>query len=53
MKDRLIKRERDSTIAAENNSTSVTAGERGDGELAQRKRIMRESEKPRDGLVKA
>lgn len=32
MKDRLIKRERDSTIAAENNSSmSVTAGERGRG----------------------
>lgn len=35
-----------------NHSVCVTAGERGDGEVAGRRRIMRESEKQRDGLMK-
>ena len=35
-----------------NGSMRVTAGERGDGEVAARRKIMRGREKPRDGLMK-
>lgn len=49
MKDRLIKRERDRTIVAENNrSMCLTAGERGDGAVARRRKIMRERGKSRE-----
>lgn len=61
MKDRLIKREEetdrgDRTIVAENNgSMHVTAGESGDGAVAQRKRRKSPGERGREqsgGLMK-
>lgn len=39
-------------VAEYNHSMRVTAGERGDGEVALRRKIMRGREKPRDGLMK-